>query len=73
MLVGLLEPALNAGNLVFKRRVLAGSLIEGMPETQAVLDFCAENDVRCDIEMTSESPPKLLVRVRELPVIEATW
>ena len=54
ILVGLLEPvdpALNAGNLVFRRRVLAGSLIGGMPETQEVLDFCAENDVRCDIEM----------------------
>ncbi|WP_077530694.1 NAD(P)-dependent alcohol dehydrogenase [Vreelandella utahensis] len=54
ILVGLLEPvdpALNAGNLVFKRRVLAGSLIGGMPETQEVLDFCAEHDVRCDIEM----------------------
>lgn len=54
ILVGLLEPVdptLNAGNLVFKRRVLAGSLIGGMPETQEVLDFCAENDVRCDIEM----------------------
>ena len=54
ILVGLLEPVdptLNAGNLVLKRRVLAGSLIGGMPETQEVLDFCAEHDVRCDIEM----------------------
>lgn len=54
ILVGLLEPvdpALNAGALVGKRRVLAGSLIGGMPETQEMLDFCAEHDVRCDIEM----------------------
>lgn len=54
ILVGLLEPidpALEAGQLVFKRRVLGGSLIGGMPETQEVLDFCAEHDISCDIEM----------------------
>ncbi|WP_111412477.1 NAD(P)-dependent alcohol dehydrogenase [Billgrantia lactosivorans] len=54
ILVGLLdpiEPAINAFNLVFKRRVLAGSLIGGVAETQELLDFCAEHDIRCDIEM----------------------
>ena len=54
ILVGLLtpiEPALQAGLLVTKRRVVAGSLIGGMPETQEVLDFCAEHDITCDIEM----------------------
>ncbi|KPQ00247.1 NAD(P)-dependent alcohol dehydrogenase [Marinobacter sp. HL-58] len=54
ILVGLLEPvepALQAGALVMKRRVLAGSLIGGMPETQEVLDFCAEHGITCDVEM----------------------
>ncbi len=54
IIVGLLEPmepALETGALVFKRRVLAGSLIGGMPETQEVLDFCAEHDISCDVEM----------------------
>jgi len=54
IIVGLLEPiepTLQAGNLVFKRRILTGSLIGGMPETQEVLDFCAENDIACDVEM----------------------
>ena len=54
ILVGLLEPVeppLNAGNLVFGRRVLAGSLIGGMPETQEVLDFCAAHGIACDVEM----------------------
>lgn len=46
-----LEPALHPRLLVMGRRNLAGSLIGGMPETQEVLDFCAEHDVRCDIEM----------------------
>lgn len=54
ILVGLIEPVeppVHAGNLIRGRRVLAGSLIGGMPETQEVLDFCAEHDIRCDIEM----------------------
>ena len=54
ILVGLIEPvepALNAFNLVFKRRVLAGSLIGGIAETQEMLDFSAEHGITCDIEM----------------------
>ncbi len=54
ILVGLIEPvdpALHAGKLVMKRRVLAGSLIGGIAETQEVLDFCAEHNISCDIEM----------------------
>ena len=54
ILVGLvepIEPALHAGGLIFGRRVLAGSLIGGMPETQEVLDFCAEHGITCDVEM----------------------
>ncbi|MEP3562782.1 MAG: NAD(P)-dependent alcohol dehydrogenase [Marinobacter sp.] len=54
ILVGLLspiEPPVNAGLLLLKRRVIAGSLIGGMPETQEVLDFCAEHDISCDVEM----------------------
>lgn len=54
ILVGLLEPlepAVSGANLVFRRRVLAGSLIGGMPETQEVLDFCAEKGITCDVEV----------------------
>lgn len=54
ILVGLvepIEPMIHAGQLVTKRRVLAGSLIGGMPETQEVLDFCAEHGISCDVEM----------------------
>ena len=54
ILVGLLmpiDPAVQAGALVMRRRVLAGSLIGGIPETQEVLDFCAEHDISCDVEM----------------------
>ena len=37
--------------MVFRRRRVAGSLIGGLPETQEMLDFCAEHDIVCDIEM----------------------
>ena len=33
------------------RRSLAGSMIGGIPETQEMLDFCAEHDVRPEIEV----------------------
>ncbi|MCQ8182749.1 NAD(P)-dependent alcohol dehydrogenase [Methylomonas sp. SURF-1] len=53
-LVGVPEkphPAPNIGNLIFQRRVLAGSLIGGIRETQEMLDFCAERGIVSDIEL----------------------
>ncbi|MGC1500489.1 MAG: NAD(P)-dependent alcohol dehydrogenase, partial [Terriglobales bacterium] len=38
-------------NLLFKRRSIAGSLIGGIPETQEMLDFCADHNITSDIEM----------------------
>jgi len=38
-------------NLIMRRRQLAGSLIGGLPETQEMLDFCAEHGITCDVEM----------------------
>ncbi len=40
----------GAFNLIFKRRRLAGSLIGGIPETQEMLDFCAQHGIVSDIE-----------------------
>lgn len=45
------HPAPNVGNLIFKRRQIAGSLIGGIKETQEMLDFCAEHNIVCDIEI----------------------
>jgi alcohol dehydrogenase (NADP+) len=45
------HPTPNVGTLVFKRRALAGSLIGGLPETQEMLDFCAERNITADVEM----------------------
>lgn len=41
------------GGLVHGRRVLAGSLIGGIKETQEMLDFCGRKNITCDIEMTT--------------------
>jgi uncharacterized zinc-type alcohol dehydrogenase-like protein len=45
------HPSPSVMNLIFKRRSLAGSLIGGIAETQEMLDFCAEHDIVCDVEM----------------------
>ncbi|MGY0611168.1 MULTISPECIES: NAD(P)-dependent alcohol dehydrogenase [unclassified Luteimonas] len=45
------HPSPNVFSLILKRRSLAGSLIGGIPETQEMLDFCAEHGIVADIEM----------------------
>ena len=45
------HPSPQVFNLIMKRRRLAGSLIGGIPETQEMLDFCAEHGIVADIEM----------------------
>ena len=53
-LVGVPEhghPSPNVATLIFGRRSIAGSLIGGIPETQEMLDFCAEKGIVADIEM----------------------
>lgn len=53
-LVGVPEhphPSPNIGNLIFKRRQIAGSLIGGIKETQEMLNFCSEHNIVSDIEI----------------------
>ena len=45
------HPSPNVGSLIFSRRVIAGSLIGGIAETQEMLDFCAEHGIVAEIEM----------------------
>jgi alcohol dehydrogenase (NADP+) len=45
------HPSPNVFNLIMKRRSIAGSMIGGIPETQEMLDFCAEHGIVSDIEM----------------------
>ncbi|MCE1175202.1 MAG: NAD(P)-dependent alcohol dehydrogenase [Propionibacteriales bacterium] len=42
---------LNLRPLVMGRRNLAGSLIGGIPETQEMLDFCAEHGIGAEVEV----------------------
>lgn len=43
--------AVSAFGLLFGRKRLAGSLIGGIPETQEMLDFCAEHGITADVEL----------------------
>ncbi len=45
------HPSPAVFNLIGKRRTIAGSMIGGIPETQEMLDFCAEHGIVADIEM----------------------
>jgi len=40
-----------AFNLIFGRKSFAGSLIGGLPETQEMLDFCAQHNIVSDVEV----------------------
>jgi len=54
LLVGQLtpiNPPLHAIPLIMGRRSIMGSAIGGLPETQEMLDFCAEHNITCDVEM----------------------
>lgn len=44
-------PTVEPFSLIFKRRQLAGSLIGGIPETQEMLDFCAQHGITADVEI----------------------
>jgi alcohol dehydrogenase (NADP+) len=46
------EPSTVAGfSLIARRKRLVGSMIGGIPETQEMLNFCAEHDIVADIEL----------------------
>jgi uncharacterized zinc-type alcohol dehydrogenase-like protein len=45
------HPSPGVFNLILKRRSIAGSAIGGIPETQLMLDFCAEHGIVADIEL----------------------
>ncbi|CAN4279790.1 NAD(P)-dependent alcohol dehydrogenase [Pseudoxanthomonas sp. LjRoot125] len=45
------HPSPGVFNLILKRRSIVGSAIGGLPETQEMLDFCAEKGIVADIEL----------------------
>ena len=46
---------LSAFSVANGRKILTGSMIGGIPETQEMLDFCAEHGVTAEIELISAS------------------
>lgn len=42
---------IHSFGLIFGNKTLSGSLIGGIPETQEMLDFCAEHNVKADVEI----------------------
>jgi D-arabinose 1-dehydrogenase-like Zn-dependent alcohol dehydrogenase len=42
---------IHASGLVMKRRMIAGSLMGGIKETQEMLNFCAEKSITSDVEV----------------------
>ena len=52
-MVGASPAPLGVGGfqIIFKRRAYAGSLIGGIPETQEMLNFCAEHGITSDVEI----------------------
>lgn len=53
VMVGVLvpEPGWDQQEMIMKRRSISGSLIGSIAETQEVLEFCAEHDIRPKIEL----------------------
>jgi uncharacterized zinc-type alcohol dehydrogenase-like protein len=54
VILGAIEPLrepINGGLLARRRLSVTGSMIGGMPETQEVLDFCAEHAIASDIAL----------------------
>lgn len=47
--------AVHAFGLVMGRKRLAGSLVGGLPETQEMLDYCAEHGIVSDVEVIPAS------------------
>ena len=45
------HPSPTVFQLLLGRRSLAGSAIGGIPETQEMLDYCAEKNIVSDIEL----------------------
>ena len=44
-------PSVAPFNLIGGRKSLSGSMIGGMPETQAMLDYCGEHNIVSDVEI----------------------
>ncbi|WP_459949232.1 NAD(P)-dependent alcohol dehydrogenase [Denitratisoma sp. agr-D3] len=54
VLVGPVDPVdVHGGNLIMRRRHVAGSMIGGIAETQEMLDFCGKHNIVSDVEVVT--------------------
>lgn len=44
---------LPAFPLIFGKRVISGSIIGGIKETQEMMDLCGKHNITCDIELVN--------------------
>ena len=53
VIVGAIDtlPGLHGAALAMRNRVIAGSLIGGLPETQEMLDFCGQHGIHPEVEL----------------------
>ena len=51
IVVGIAALKMHSSCLIFGQKQVVGSLIGGIPETQEMLDFCAEHTITSDIEL----------------------
>lgn len=51
VVVGVTPVEVSSGGLCFGRKIITGSLIGGIKETQEMLDFCAQHNIVSDVEM----------------------
>ena len=63
----------GAFSFIMQRKRMAGSLIGGLPETQEMLDFCAQHGIASDIELIpcrqiNEAYERMLQERREVPL-----
>ena len=49
------EMDLKPAEILKRRKTVTGSFIGGMPETQAMLDFCGKHNITPDCEMINAS------------------
>ena len=51
IVVGITPLTMHSSCLIFGQKQVVGSLIGGIPETQEMLDFCAQHNITSDIEL----------------------
>lgn len=52
-------------NVIRNARVMCGSVVGGVQETREMLQFCADHQINCDVEMIDQVTPETLANAYE--------